>query len=107
MNNSIVVLRIYRTTSSERDVEEELKKLGEFLKTRSQLVSDVEYITTSKISSGDVKGLIIIKSSSLERASSEAHLITTLVKSNFKTLDVEEASDSLIRNITIGLKNFF
>jgi hypothetical protein len=102
-----VVLRVFKLINAGEDAEAELKKLGDFLTTRSQLASGVEYLSVSKINRGDVKGLIIIRGSR-ENALSEAELISSLVKSNFKTIDVEVVSEqSVLSNILTSIKNFF
>ncbi|MEM1639352.1 MAG: hypothetical protein QXJ69_04675 [Desulfurococcaceae archaeon] len=103
-----VALRLYRVIGEkENDLDTELKKLSEILKTRSQLNKDVEYLSISKISKGDVKGLIVIKGEK-EKALNEAQLLTTLIKSSFKTIDVESfTTKSLLTAFTTGLKNFF
>lgn len=108
MSNFEIALRLYRLLSEkEREVEEELKKLGEIIKTRSQLNGDIEYISITKISKGDVKGLIVIRGER-ERVVNEAQLITTLIKSSFKSIDVESASSrSLYLSLVSGLKSFF
>lgn len=108
MSNFEIALRLYRLLSEkEREVEEELKKLGEIIKTRSQINSDIEYISITKICKGDVKGLIVIRGQK-ERVINEAQLIATLIKSSFKSIDVENAPPkSLYLSLVSGLKSFF
>lgn len=108
MSEFEMALKLYRLVSEkEHDVEAELKKLGEIIKTRSQLNNDVEYLSITKISKGDVKGLIVIKGKK-EKVLNEAQLITTLIKSSFKSLDVENASSRTVYSSIIGgLKSFF
>lgn len=103
-----VALRLYKVVGEkEIDVESELKKLGEIIKARSQLTNDIEYLSVTKISRGDVKGLIILKGKK-ERVLNEAQLITTLIRSSFKSIDVENASSrSIYSNIITEIKNFF
>jgi hypothetical protein len=103
-----VVLRLYRVLNSrDTDVENELRELSEVIKTRSQLTRNVEYITISKISRGDVKGLIVIRGKD-ENVKEESQLLVTLVKSTFKTIDVETySSRSIFTTITGAIKNFF
>lgn len=102
-----VVLRLYKLFNSSEDVDEELKKLGEFLKTRSQIVNGIEYLSISKISKGDVKGLIVIRGDE-ERAVNEAQLISTLIKSNFRSIDIDVVTKiDMFREILSLIKNFF
>ncbi|MEM4932715.1 MAG: hypothetical protein QXF19_04600, partial [Desulfurococcaceae archaeon] len=57
-----ITLRLFRVIpSKDEDVEMELRKLGEIIKTRSLMNNDVEYFTITKISGDDVKGAIVIK----------------------------------------------
>jgi len=99
-----VALKLYKLINEgEREVEEELRELGKIIKTRSQLNDGVEYVSITKVSRGDVKGLIVIRGER-ERVIGEAQLITTLIKSSFKSIDVENASS---RGLIEGLKNFF
>jgi hypothetical protein len=103
-----VILRLYRILNSrDSDVENELRELSEVIKTRSQLNRDVEYITVSKISRGDVKGLIVIRGRD-DRVREESQLLLTLVKSTFKSIDIEAYNTrSILNTITNSLKNFF
>jgi len=103
-----VILRLYRVLNSrESDVESELKELGEVIKTRSQLNRNVEYITVSKISRGDVKGLIIIRGRD-ESVREESQLLLTLIKSTFKSIDAEAyTSHSFFNTVISSIKNFF
>jgi hypothetical protein len=104
---SEVVLRLYKLFNSNGDVDEELKRLGEFLKTRSQVVNGVEYLSVSKISKGDVKGLIVIRGDK-EKAINEAQLISTLIKSNFRSIDIDVVTKmDVFKEILSLIKNFF
>ncbi|MEM0001057.1 MAG: hypothetical protein QXP03_04180 [Desulfurococcaceae archaeon] len=107
MSEFEAVLRLYRLINGrEHDVESELKRLGEIIRTRSQLNSDVEYLSVTRISRGDVKGLIVIRGKR-ERVLNEVQLITTLVKSDFKSIDVENVSPkSTYTAIISELKSF-
>lgn len=108
MSEFEVVLKLYKLIGERsQDVEVELKRLGEIIKTRSQLNNDVEYLSITKISKGDVKGVIVIKGKR-DKAVNEAQLITTLIKSNFKFIDVENVSSrSIHTRLVSGLKSFF
>ncbi len=108
MNDYEIVLRLYRVLNSrDNDVENELRELSEVIKTRSQLSKNVEYITISKISRGDVKGLIVIRGRE-ENVKEESQLILTLVKSAFKSIDIETyMSRNPISTIISSIKNFF
>jgi len=108
MDEHEVTLRLYKVIGEkENELDLELKKLSEILKTRSQLNRDIEYLSISKISQGDVKGVIVIRGNK-EKALNEAQLLTTLVKSSFKTIDVESMPNkNLLTSIYMGIKNFF
>jgi hypothetical protein len=108
MDEHEVTLRLYKVIGEkENELDLELKKLSEILKTRSQLNKDIEYLSISKISQGDVKGVIVIRGNK-EKALNEAQLLTTLVKSSFKTIDVESMpTKNLLTSIYMGIKNFF
>jgi len=103
-----IILRLYRILNSrDSDVENELRELSEVIKTRSQLNRDLEYITISKISRGDVKGLIVIRGKD-KRVHEESQLLLTLIKSTFKSIDIEvHNTQSILNTIVNGLKNFF
>gem|GEM_PF-1120950 len=108
MDEHEVTLRLYKVIGEkENELDLELKKLSEILKTRSQLNKDIEYLSISKISQGDVKGVIVIRGNK-EKALNEAQLLTTLVKSSFKTIDIESMPNkNLLTSIYMGIKNFF
>lgn len=99
-------LRLYRYIGeSENDVEAELKKLGDIIKTRSQLNKDVEYIAVTRISHGDVKGLIVLRGDR-EKVLNELDLIATLVRSSFKSIDVEPVSEDLLSSVLQNIRSF-
>lgn len=99
-------LRLFRyINESENFVESELKKLGDIIKVRSQLNKDVEYITVTRVSHGDVKGLIILRGDK-EKVISELNLIMTVVRSSFKTIDVEPIPESTLSNVLQNIKSF-
>lgn len=101
-------LRLYRVIGgSGDDTEHELRKLAEIIRTRSQLVNDVEYLTISRLSKSEVRGYIVIRGRR-DSVLNEVRLITTLVKSSFKTIDVEEVVEKDIYHTVIdGIKSFF
>ncbi|MEM4717482.1 MAG: hypothetical protein QXE81_01825 [Desulfurococcaceae archaeon] len=102
------MLRLYRVLGEDDSVlNSELKRLGEVIKTRSQLNNDLEYLSVSKINSGDIEGVIVIRGEQ-DKVYKEVQLLTTLIKSSFKTIDVEDiTSSSLEKIIGIKVKNFF
>lgn len=102
------VLRLYRILGEDESVlNDELKKLSEVIKTRSQLNNDLEYLAVSKINHGDIEGVIVIRGKQ-DKVYREAQLITTLIKSSFKAIDIEDLSnESLQRIIGTKIKNFF
>lgn len=102
------VLRLYRLIGeNESLVENELRKLGEIIKTRSQLNRDLEYLSVSKINQGDIEGVLVIRGRQ-EKVSSEIQLLTTLIKTSFKSIDVEDVSvETFKKKLAITLKNFF
>jgi hypothetical protein len=106
MESFEAVLKLYKyVAESEEEVERELKKLGEIIKTRSQLNKDVEYISVTKVSRGDVKGLIIIRGDR-GKVLDEVNLLTTLIRTNFKSIDVEVPKAGLLSSIALHIKNF-
>lgn len=108
MSNHEGVLRLYRVLGeSESLVETELRKLSEIIRTRSQLNRDLEYLSVSKINQGDVEGVLVIRGKN-EKVYSEIQLLTTLIKTSFKSIDVEDVSvENFKKKIAIALKNFF
>lgn len=99
-------LRLFRyINESENFIESELKKLSDIIKVRSQLNKDVEYIAVTRVSHGDVKGLIILRGDK-EKVLSELNLIITVVRSSFKTIDVEPVPENTLSNVLQNIKSF-
>lgn len=99
-------LRLYRyINENDGIVDEEVKKLSEILKTRSQLSKGVEFIVVSKISRGDSRGLIILRGDK-EEVLREANLLVTLVRSSFRSIDIEPVANDAISRIISGIRNF-
>ncbi|MEM1618963.1 MAG: hypothetical protein QXE77_05390 [Desulfurococcaceae archaeon] len=99
-------LRLYRyINENDGIVDEEVKKLSEILKTRSQLSKGVEFIVVSKIIRGDSRGLIILRGDK-EEVLREANLLVTLVRSSFRSIDIEPVANDAISRIIGGIRNF-
>lgn len=99
-------LRLYRYIGeNESSVEAELRRLSDIIKTRSQLNRDIEYIAVTRIGRGSIKGLIILRGDR-EKVLSEIDLITTLVRSSFKSIDIEPVSGDLLSDILQSIKSF-
>ncbi|MEM1702346.1 MAG: hypothetical protein QXF58_05670 [Desulfurococcaceae archaeon] len=103
-----ITLRLFRVIpSKDEDVEMELRKLGEIIKTRSLMNNNVEYFTITKISGDDVKGAIVIKGDEIA-IKNEAQLLITIVKSSFNTIDVEDQlSENPLIRVLSSFKHFF
>lgn len=101
-----VALRLYKYISSDdSQVESELKKLGEIIRTRSQLNRDLEYIIVTKVSSGEVKGLIMIRGDE-EKVTNEADVLLTIIKSTFNHIDADVTPTSQLAWVAQAVKNF-
>ncbi|MEM1696714.1 MAG: hypothetical protein QXS14_04680 [Desulfurococcaceae archaeon] len=99
-------LRLYRyINENDGVVDEEVKKLSEILKTRSQLSKGVEFIVVSKISRRDTKGLVILRGDK-EEVLREANLLVTLVRSSFRSIDIEPVANDAISRIIGSIRNF-
>lgn len=56
---ALILYKVMNTDDGE--LNNELKRLGKFIKTGSTLNHDIEYVSLTRITRRDVKGLIIIR----------------------------------------------
>ncbi|WP_052833835.1 hypothetical protein [Staphylothermus marinus] len=110
MKNYIVkYIRLYRVVDiEETEIEKDLRKLGEFIKQRSNNKKDITYITISFITKNNVDGLIILRGKDKEKIDVEAEIITDYIESSLKALAAKKIKNP--RNIELipipGLRNF-
>ncbi|MEM0380754.1 MAG: hypothetical protein QXX35_01755 [Desulfurococcaceae archaeon] len=89
-NNIYYYIRLYRVSDVDKKiVENEIRKLCDFIKHRSRLIRNVSYYTVTYIDNGDSEGLIIVSGRDRETVSREADVLIGLIDSSFETLRAE------------------
>ncbi len=79
-------LKLYRTVDTDqRIIEEELKKLGEFIKHRASQNKDISYYTLTYMSGKDIDGYIIIEGEE-SRVEHEIELVIGFIESSLNNL---------------------
>jgi len=77
-------LRLLRVADAQRDVvENDLKKLGEFLKQRAMRNKDLAYYTLTYVRKGDVDGYIIVEGEDVEN---EIEILNGFIESNLTSI---------------------
>jgi len=86
------VLRLYKYMGSRDElVEDELRKLGELIRSRVSRNRSAKYITMSVLGRNRADGMLIIGVNEGEEA--EIQLISDYIKSNFKHITVGEVKE--------------
>lgn len=94
-------LRLLRVIDAERNVvEEDLKKLGEFLKQRASSNKKLSYYTLTYVRKGEVDGYIIVEGGDVDK---EIEIIKTFIDSNLTSIKTKVVKLDLEKNITIPL----
>lgn len=90
-------IRLLRVIDAERSVvEEDLKKLGEFLKQRATSNKNLSYYVLTYVKRGDVDGYVIVEGGDVDK---EIDIIETFINSNLvsvKTQIVRSVSEKTI-----------
>ncbi|OYT40709.1 MAG: hypothetical protein B6U89_01340 [Desulfurococcales archaeon ex4484_58] len=83
-------LRLYRIADVDiAIVEDELRRLGEFIKHRASLNRDISYYTLTFVKKNEVNGYIILGGRERDKIERELEIIMGFIESGFKSIVVK------------------
>lgn len=103
-------IRLYRAVDvNEAEIEKDLRKLGEFIKQRSNSKKSIMYITITFIKKNDVDGLIVLRGKDKEKVELEAEILTDYIESNLETISAKKINNPRnLESIPVpSLRSFF
>ncbi len=103
-------LRLYRLVGYDRMVvEEELKKLIEFIKKRASQNKDLSYITVTMVHKSDVDGVIVLEGKESSKLVKEIEIIKGFIDANLESIGAEIVDEKSIATMVPipGRRRFF
>lgn len=108
--NGYRFLRLYRLIGYDKIIiEEELKKLIEFIKKRASKNKDLSYITVTMVHKSDVDGVIVLEGRDPSKLVKEIEIIKGFIDANLESIGAEIIDEKSIATIVPlpGKKRFF